>query len=143
MKININFKIDISVANIMDSVRLKYIWWQEERKWIKVHESAFCYMSKGWSRVKKKTSYYYNLCPKIYIAFFTSWLISNTFIILLNNIWKLAKNLKGYIYIHYILYVMFSREAGMILVILKRSTVMLLFCEVLWFFPFMTDLLYN
>lgn len=33
---------------------------------------------------------------------------------------------------------MFSKEAGMILIILKRSTVML-FREVLWFFPFMND----
>lgn len=98
---------------------------------------------KSWSRVKKKTSYYYNLCQKLHIAFFTSWLISNTFIILLNNeIWKLAKNLKGDKYIYYILYVMFSREARMILVILKRNTVML-FREVLWFFPFMNDLLYD
>jgi hypothetical protein len=38
---------------------------------------------------------------------------------------------------------MFSREDGTVLVMLKRSIVMLFFCGILWFFPFMNDLLYN
>lgn len=112
MKINIKFnKIDISVANIVRSVRLKFIWQQEKKEWIKAHESAFCYMSKGWSSVKKDTSYCYKPCPKLHIAFFTSWLINNTFIILLNNEYmKISKKFKGYIYTIYIICHVFNRS---------------------------------